>query len=118
MYLFIKLEMGESYLVFFFQAEDGIRDGRVTGVQTCALPIFPGHRPQHAVKRAEGEDLRLPRPRLIPGRPDRDLDHVFMHVDPRHALIHHFHAATSCSGIPPPDNGHGTPPARTPASTG
>src|SRR5690348_18220980 len=25
---------------FFFQAEDGIRDGRVTGVQTCALPIF------------------------------------------------------------------------------
>src|SRR5438876_4721660 len=28
------------YIVFFFQAEDGIRDGRVTGVQTCALPIF------------------------------------------------------------------------------
>src|SRR5690348_18185734 len=26
---------------FFFQAEDGIRDGRVTGVQTCALPICP-----------------------------------------------------------------------------
>src|SRR4051794_41697645 len=26
--------------IFFFQAEDGIRDGRVTGVQTCALPIF------------------------------------------------------------------------------
>src|SRR5690348_17793647 len=25
---------------FFFQAEDGIRDGRVTGVQTCALPIW------------------------------------------------------------------------------
>src|SRR5690348_18342560 len=25
---------------FFFQAEDGIRDGRVTGVQTCALPIL------------------------------------------------------------------------------
>src|SRR5256885_6385760 len=28
---------------FFFQAEDGIRDYKVTGVQTCALPIFtPG----------------------------------------------------------------------------
>src|SRR5690348_11608281 len=27
------------FLFFFFQAEDGIRDGRVTGVQTCALPI-------------------------------------------------------------------------------
>src|SRR5207245_3867591 len=26
---------------FFFQAEDGIRDATVTGVQTCALPIFP-----------------------------------------------------------------------------
>src|SRR5690625_3335683 len=26
-------------LSFFFQAEDGIRDGHVTGVQTCALPI-------------------------------------------------------------------------------
>src|SRR5262249_59328470 len=25
---------------FFFQAEDGIRDWSVTGVQTCALPIF------------------------------------------------------------------------------
>src|SRR5437870_13544366 len=29
-----------SIFFFFFQAEDGIRDGHVTGVQTCALPIF------------------------------------------------------------------------------
>src|SRR5260370_14222752 len=30
---------------FFFQAEDGIRDSSVTGVQTCALPIsWPCHR--------------------------------------------------------------------------
>src|SRR2546422_5801744 len=28
-----------SYFFFFFQAEDGIRDVAVTGVQTCALPI-------------------------------------------------------------------------------
>src|SRR5207302_2297404 len=27
-------------IFFFFQAEDGIRDFHVTGVQTCALPIF------------------------------------------------------------------------------
>src|SRR5215813_14239859 len=27
-------------LIFFFQAEDGIRDADVTGVQTCALPIY------------------------------------------------------------------------------
>src|SRR5258706_11901237 len=36
-------EFGECFelrrLVFFFQAEDGIRDWSVTGVQTCALPI-------------------------------------------------------------------------------
>src|SRR5260370_27362959 len=32
---------GQHYLVFFFfQAEDGIRDSSVTGVQTCALPIY------------------------------------------------------------------------------
>src|SRR5206468_2783416 len=30
-------------LFFFFQAEDGIRDLIVTGVQTCALPIYPHH---------------------------------------------------------------------------
>src|SRR5207247_7296557 len=28
------------FVFFFFQAEDGIRDPLVTGVQTCALPIF------------------------------------------------------------------------------
>src|SRR5437764_12262124 len=28
------------FIFFFFQAEDGIRDTSVTGVQTCALPIF------------------------------------------------------------------------------
>src|SRR5690625_7611685 len=32
-------------LFFFCQAEDGIRDGHVTGVQTCALPIS-GRRPR------------------------------------------------------------------------
>src|SRR2546427_9345981 len=29
------------FFFFFFQAEDGIRDLTVTGVQTCALPIWP-----------------------------------------------------------------------------
>src|SRR5437762_8577244 len=32
-----------SFLFFFFQAEDGIRDTSVTGVQTCALPIYSLH---------------------------------------------------------------------------
>src|SRR2546430_13714753 len=38
----------ESWLclcVFFFQAEDGIRDLTVTGVQTCALPISKASKP-------------------------------------------------------------------------
>src|SRR5437868_14988168 len=33
---------------FFFQAEDGIRDRNVTGVQTCALPILAHHAQVHA----------------------------------------------------------------------
>src|SRR5690625_2407275 len=32
--------MTKDVYCFFFQAEDGIRDGHVTGVQTCALPIL------------------------------------------------------------------------------
>src|SRR2546430_3114788 len=31
--------------IIFFQAEDGIRDLTVTGVQTCALPIYPNAQP-------------------------------------------------------------------------
>src|SRR3989454_5670640 len=39
---------------FFFQAEDGIRDYKVTGVQTCALPILqPGGEFRLAPKRAQ-----------------------------------------------------------------
>src|SRR5256885_7260856 len=33
-------EYGRRNAFFFFQAEDGIRDYKVTGVQTCALPIW------------------------------------------------------------------------------
>src|SRR5256885_13098050 len=32
--------MSLNVVCFFFQAEDGIRDYKVTGVQTCALPIL------------------------------------------------------------------------------
>src|SRR5256885_8831812 len=37
-YKFLHGEL-KRFLFFFFQAEDGIRDYKVTGVQTCALPI-------------------------------------------------------------------------------
>src|SRR5258708_29531521 len=47
-------------MFFFFQAEDGIRDDLVTGVQTCALPIsMIGH------VRAPGEDDPRARFRII-----------------------------------------------------
>src|SRR5256885_11850805 len=35
------IEVIDIFVFFFFQAEDGIRDYKVTGVQTCALPIYP-----------------------------------------------------------------------------
>src|SRR5256884_7126473 len=42
-------------VVFFFQAEDGIRDVAVTGVQTCALPISPRWLPEFSLKRCKKE---------------------------------------------------------------
>src|SRR5215211_7934852 len=39
MFFFLYREEDEKFFFFFFQAEDGIRDHCVTGVQTCALPI-------------------------------------------------------------------------------
>src|SRR5438552_6276985 len=41
----------DASIVFFFQAEDGIRDDLVTGVQTCALPIFHGSGPRSGLAR-------------------------------------------------------------------
>src|SRR5947207_10617903 len=45
------------FFFFFFQAEDGIRDHCVTGVQTCALPIsehlFPKNLTRTRIERAE-----------------------------------------------------------------
>src|SRR5689334_24011688 len=40
MFYFIEHVYCFIFFFFFFQAEDGIRDGTVTGVQTCALPIY------------------------------------------------------------------------------
>src|SRR5260221_7541467 len=50
-----------SFFFFFFQAEDGIRDHCVTGVQTCALPIWlrAEETAAHSVRAGPAE----PRPR-------------------------------------------------------
>src|SRR2546430_11307490 len=66
------------YVVFFFQAEDGIRDLTVTGVQTCALPIWrfrwgeapSGARSAAAGGRGAGGTPGAARHGSTPGRPD------------------------------------------------
>src|SRR5688572_32771254 len=50
--------MTTDYLFFFFQAEDGIRDLTVTGVQTCALPIYEEDQ-EHGRDGETDEELRL-----------------------------------------------------------
>src|SRR5256885_7427166 len=46
-----------SVFFFFFQAEDGIRDYKVTGVQTCALPIYyPRQRAMFGIAQRAGFD--------------------------------------------------------------
>src|SRR6266404_2508057 len=52
-----------SPLFFFFQAEDGIRDKLVTGVQTCALPIFQTR--EGLVCAVEGVSFHLDRGELL-----------------------------------------------------
>src|SRR2546429_4161519 len=56
---------------FFFQAEDGIRDVAVTGVQTCALPISPAFPARwRAARRCDISSKRSLRvPRRKPSRP-------------------------------------------------
>src|SRR5688572_32211225 len=47
------------YIFFFFQAEDGIRDLTVTGVQTCALPIYGGEIRTPNIDRLARDGLRF-----------------------------------------------------------
>src|SRR5690606_40074955 len=60
-------EIVSKFLFFFFQAEDGIRDFHVTGVQTCALPDLGG--PPAAGGRSAGGRAASRRSR--PRRPRR-----------------------------------------------
>src|SRR2546429_5288605 len=76
----------------FFQAEDGIRDVAVTGVQTCALPIYLNLSAATAHFRIDGrqDHLDFPnqvglyfRPRVDAGWPSRavDGDAIALHID-------------------------------------
>src|SRR6266446_9001316 len=95
----VRREPDIGFVFFFFQAEDGIRDYKVTGVQTCALPIcrrgpargtlVHGRRaevPPHAVEPAQRADRRGPRDRARGGaRPRRAADRAASGMDPRAA---------------------------------
>src|SRR3712207_7997953 len=80
--------MLEFTIFFFFQAEDGIRDIGVTGVQTCALPIFTnyvmletGH-PLHAFDAAKVHDHHIVVRRARRGERLTTLDGVDRKLDP------------------------------------
>src|SRR3989440_2082218 len=73
---------------FFFQAEDGIRDLIVTGVQTCALPISS----PEVLVRVEGEDVALrpiagTRPRGATETQDRQIAEELV-ADPKERAEH------------------------------
>src|SRR2546427_12878945 len=71
---------------FFFQAEDGIRDLTVTGVQTCALPIFAAR-------------LRGPGAGALE-RPDRALPRARSRGEPAHRELHHAGAVLPSAAAP------------------
>src|SRR5256885_5483485 len=64
-----RIQPAEFYRVhdaevnFFFQAEDGIRDYKVTGVQTCALPIYLATNPNARLSSTDRKATRSPRSR-------------------------------------------------------
>src|SRR5260370_12468950 len=60
--------------IFFFQAEDGIRDSSVTGVQTCALPIWERNSLFFPLNQAVVAGLTLPQNNgLVEGKVNKEL---------------------------------------------
>src|SRR5690349_22196666 len=79
------MRCARSFVFFFFQAEDGIRDLYVTGVQTCALPIFwvvamVSALEADVVEVLEAEPADEPRPRAAqrPGVPHQRARRIAM----------------------------------------
>src|SRR5690625_4585587 len=74
---------------FFFQAEDGIRDGHVTGVQTCALPIYEDDQP---MKRSFSKNKSVLCSSISSfleeeGLNDIKLEHIFRESDNRRQVL-------------------------------
>src|SRR5688572_31646758 len=75
--LFLFLFVYVFFIFFFFQAEDGIRDLTVTGVQTCALPIWmlASERSEALVENFAGQWLQFRN--LDAVHPDRKLYKIY-----------------------------------------
>src|SRR5260221_2107450 len=88
---------------FFFQAEDGIRDHCVTGVQTCALPIYPVQR-SHRLRRS-GATIPDPRPpALWASKEDHIRQRHTLHIKIRiRTILPHGHPSEHQHCVPPPD---------------
>src|SRR5699024_11537269 len=63
---------------FFFQAEDGIRDRNVTGVQTCALPIYT--LPSDEREYAQSDPWQLQQIMLNSGEDRSDIRNTFQYL--------------------------------------
>src|SRR5207245_6415661 len=86
---------------FFFQAEDGIRDATVTGVQTCALPIYAAAQTDvesHLVERARTHLEALPELATPPADAGREFDQAMARFDQILADLEKLHAARRGDG--------------------
>src|ERR1022692_4770852 len=79
---------------FFFQAEDGIRDYKVTGVQPCALPIYEGDRDGAIVHRLHVLLLEIQR-----HRPEDDV-HCLQDFEQIFRQVEHRLLAAAAGGTP------------------
>src|SRR5690606_40673245 len=90
--LFCRPQLEIHIPLFFFQAEDGIRDFHVTGVQTCALPIFTRDDFKEAVEKVMmGERLER--------KPRGEGRERIAHHEAAHALISELVKPGSVSSI-------------------
>src|SRR5207245_3229152 len=69
----------DDVVFFFFQAEDGIRDATVTGVQTCALPIWQRLRRGRRTSRTSFLSANSAKTRRGRPRPGKRMNKLYEH---------------------------------------
>src|SRR6266850_3484465 len=93
-----------TFFFFFFQAEDGIRDYKVTGVQTCALPILDQETADNAARSAEVlfdavRARRLPR-QILTKKAFENAIAVVMAIGGSTNAVLHLLAIARAAGVP------------------